>query len=292
MLNPNPAKFSLCSRLLLAPTSCLLVILSACAANTPTPANTEIPSTDTSTIETAANTPDAESAELQQQIAADFADQVVVPTYQQLVEKSAEFVAAIDTFTVEPTDANLAAAQEKWLETRQPWESSEAFAFGPAASLGYDGDLDDWPVNETDVEAVLASDDELTPEYIAGLQTTQKGFHAIELVLFGKDNDKTAADFGDRDLAYLKAATTAFDMTANELVKSWVEGVEGNPPYREVLATAGSSDNPAYPTTAAVVEEIVQGMLACLDEVGNEKIGVPLETKMCWNLRVASVIVL
>ncbi|MDJ0690252.1 MAG: imelysin family protein [Xenococcaceae cyanobacterium MO_188.B32] len=145
------------------------------------------------------------------------------------------------------------------------------FAFGPAASLGYDGDLDDWPVNETDLEAIINSNDSLTKEYVEGLQTTQKGFHTIELLLFGENNNKTAADFEPRKLDLLKVLTSTFQQSATDLAKSWTEGVEGNPPYREVLATAGDSDNPAYPTVDAAVEEIVQGILGCLDEVANEK---------------------
>ena len=93
------------------------------------------------------------------------------------------------------------------------------------------------------------------------------------------NNDKKAADFSNRELQLLKVLTVAFNQSAKDLTKSWVEGVEGKSPYREVLATAGDSSNPAYPTVQAAVEEIVQGMLGCLDEVANEKIGEPLETK-------------
>ena len=146
-------------------------------------------------------------------------------------------------------------------------------------SLGYDGDLDDWPVNKTDLEAIIKSNDRLTEDYIEGLQTTQKGFHTLELLLFGENNNRTVADFKPRNLDLLKALTSAFEQSANDLATSWTKGVAGNPPYREVLATAGNSDNPAYPTVNAAVEEIVQGILGCLDEVANEKIGEPLKTK-------------
>ena len=213
------------------------------------------------------------------QLVSAFADQVIVATYEELVARSAGLVESMNAFVSDPSEQTLQAAQEAWAATRFPWEQSEAFAFGPAESLGYDGDLDDWPVNESDVMAVINGGDELTSDYIATLQTTQKGFHAIEFILFGTDNDKTVEDFSERELAYLQAATIAFDQTANNLLQSWVEGVDGNPAYREVLATAGSSDNPAYLTANAGVEEILQGMLGCLDEVANVKIGEPLATK-------------
>ncbi|NJK41165.1 MAG: peptidase M75 [Acaryochloridaceae cyanobacterium SU_2_1] len=177
-----------------------------------------------------------------------------------------------------PDEGTLKAARKAWIETRVVWEQSEAFAFGPAGSLGYDGDLDDWPVNEVDVAAVLKDSKPITPELINSLQTTQKGFHTIELLLFGTNSNKVLP-FSPRELEYLKYLTLAFDQTAQNLKQSWVAGVQGKPAYQTVFATAGESQNSAYPTQKAAVEEIVQGIMGCLDEVGKEKIGVPLTAK-------------
>ncbi len=232
--------------------------------------------TSTSNNATTSQTPANDMTTL---VVSNFADQVVIPTYQQLVTEAGELSKAVNTFVETPTDETLKAAQNAWIAARSPWEQSEAFAFGPAESLGYDGDLDDWPVNETDVVAVINSNEELTPESVKKLQTTQKGFHTIEYLLFGLNNNKTAQDFSERELELVKVLTVAFNESTKNLVKSWQAGVAGNPPYREVLATAGNESNPAYPTQQAAVEEIVQGMLGCLDEVANEKIGKPLETK-------------
>jgi len=225
------------------------------------------------------NTSQAVSPDTTTLVVSHFADQVVIPTYQQLVQEAGELSKAVNGFVENPTEATLKTAQNAWVATRTPWERSEAFAFGPAESLGYDGDLDDWPVNETDVIAVINSQDEINVEFVKKLQTTQKGFHTIEYLLFGLDHQKTAQDFSERELKLLQNLTVAFNESANNLTKSWAEGVNGNPAYREVLATAGTNNNPAYPTAQAAVEEIIQGMLSCLDEVANEKIGKPLETK-------------
>ncbi len=237
-------------------------------------------STTAQTQENSATTiTNTQSNNLASAVVNDFADRVVIPTYQWLETEATELTKAVDAFVADPNNDTLQAAQQAWLATRNPWEQSEAFAFGPAESLGYDGDLDDWPVNETDVTAVLNSKDTFNPEYITGLQTTQKGFHTIELLLFGQDNNKTAADFNPRELELLQNLTVAFQQTAEDLTTSWTTGIEGNPPYREVLASAGDNSNPAYPTIDAAVEEIVQGMIGCLDEVANEKIGEPLKTQ-------------
>lgn len=221
----------------------------------------------------------SEAQALKLEIVTNFADNVIIPTYQELLEQANTLSQLVDTFVSNPNQANLQAARQAWIEARYPWEQSEAFAFGPADSLGYDGDLDDWPVNEVDVQGVLSSKEQMTLESIADLQTTQKGFHTIEFLLFGSDNDKQVEDFSASELLYLQLLATSFQNTSQELLKSWNEGVDGNPPYREVLVTAGNADNPSYLTVEAAFEEIIQGMIGCLDEVGNEKIGIPLEAK-------------
>jgi putative iron-regulated protein len=212
------------------------------------------------------------------QILVSFVDQVMIPTYEQLAEQSSQLVAAVNAFAAEPNESSLQTAREAWLEARSPWEQSEAFAFGPADSLGYDANLDDWPINQVDVRAVLDSQDALSEDYIDTLQTNQKGFHTIEFLLFGAANDKALSDFSPRELQYLQLVTTAFDQTANELLTSWTTGVDGNPPYRDEFVNAGEGSN-AYPTLQAAAAEIVQGIVSLLDELANAKIDEPLQTQ-------------
>lgn len=221
----------------------------------------------------------ADAHNLEKAVIVDFVDLVIIPTYDRLVGQAEVLKTTIDRFVANPTPQTLKSAQVAWLAARTPWEQSEAFAFGPAESLGYDGDLDDWPVNETDVSAILKSSDRLTSEYVTNLQTTEKGFHTIELLLFGSNNNKTVSDFSRRERELLKLLAEAFAATSRDLVTSWVDGIGSNPPYREVLITAGDRNNPAYLTQKAALEEIVQGTIGCLDEVANEKIGVPLTDK-------------
>lgn len=212
------------------------------------------------------------------QIITDFVDAVVVPNYEQLAEQSDALSTAIAAFVKAPTEETLTTARAAWLATRQPWEQSEAFAFGPAASLGLDAELDDWPLNEADVQAVLESDNALTPEHVASLQTSQKGFHAIAYLLFGTDADKPLDAFTDRELEYLAAIGPVFNQTATALLLSWTEGIDGFPAYRSEFVEAGE-DSGAYLSVQAAGEEIVQGILGLLDELGNVKIGEALETQ-------------
>ena len=119
---------------------------------------------------------------------------------------------------------------------------------------------------------MLESSDTLTPDYVSDLQTSQKGFHAIGFLLFGTDNDKKLADFTVREVAYLAAIAPVFDQTANDLLTSWTDGIQGYPSFRSEFVNAGAGSE-IYPTLQAAGEEIVQGIIGILDELGNVKIG-------------------
>ena len=212
-------------------------------------------------------------------IVEDYTSTVVLPTYQTLDEKAAGLKGAVDTFLDDSTQGNLDAARQAWIDSRTPWERSEAFLFGPVDSNGYDPALDSWPVNKTDLDGILTGGDELNEEYLANLDPAVKGFHTIEYLLFGEGGTKTPDDFTDREKTYLKLTTAELAGVATDLAKSWTEGVDGNQPYKAVFMTAGGSDNTAYPSLQSAGQQIVDGMAIIVDEVGNGKIADPYTEK-------------
>jgi predicted lipoprotein len=212
-----------------------------------------------------------------QEIVVDFADSVVVPTYAALDERMAALDVAADALVADPSDANLEAARAAWVATREPWEQSEGFLFGPVDSYGFDPALDSWPVNTTDLEAVLASNDALTQEYVANLQETQKGFHTIEYIVYGEGGTRTAADLDARELEYLAALTEEASRITGQLHAAWTDGIEGQGPYRDVLATAGEDGNTAFPSRRAAAQQILTAMSGICEEVATGKIAGPYD---------------
>jgi putative iron-regulated protein len=213
------------------------------------------------------------------QIVVDYADQVVIPTYELLAQRAAALDEAVIALAEETVDPNLEAAREAWVATRVPWEQSEGFLFGPVDAQGWDPAMDSWPLNRDDLEGVLASDNEITLEYVQNLQETQKGFHTIEYLLWGEDSEKTAEDLGDRELEYLLALTEELVLITESLATSWTEGVGDQAAYREVFTTAGEDSNTAYPSLNAAAQEILDGMSGICDEVANGKIADPYDAR-------------
>lgn len=204
----------------------------------------------------------------------DYTDGVVVSTYSLLAERLHALDDACKSLQSSPDQGNLDAARQAWVAARQPWEQSEAFLFGPVDANGFDPALDSWPVNRTDLDAVLASSDALTPDYVANLDPTLRGFHTAEYLIYGSGGSKAAAELTSRELEYLVAVTANMASVADQLVESWTNG---EAPYADILKGAG--ENTLYPSKQSAAEEIVRGMIGIADEVANGKIADPYDQK-------------
>jgi putative iron-regulated protein len=204
---------------------------------------------------------------------ADVPTKVILAThvdFEARVDALGDAVAALDAG---PTDGTLDAARDAWRAARRPWEQSEGFLFGPVTQ-GIDPSLDSWPVNQADLDAVLAGSATLTVTYVNGLEGTLKGFHTIEYLLFGTDGEKTAGDLTAREREYLVAVTGSLAASVTQLREAW-DPAAGD--YAAVVATAGASGNSVYTSQSQALQELVNGMIGICDEVGNGKISDPFD---------------
>jgi predicted lipoprotein len=205
----------------------------------------------------------------------DFANTVVLATYTDLDNKAGELLTAVKALAADTTQANLEQAQAAWKATRQPWEQSEAFLFGPVDTQGLDPALDSWPVNQVDLDAVLASGDPLTESSIDGLEDTLKGFHTVEYLIFRDGNQRKAADITSRELEYLVATTENLKAKTAQLRHAWDLTGEN---FAAEVANAGTSST-IYTSQKAAMQEMVNGMITIADEVANGKISDPFNER-------------
>ena len=141
-----------------------------------------------------------------------YTDNVVLPTYADLLADNTALNTAIRTLantageyqagTKTVADVNLAfkAAATQWITAREPWETSEAFLFGPVADKGLDPNMDSWPLDVDALKNTLSSGrfDNLTwegefdenDETIAAVQNV-RGFHTLEFLLFYNGTPRT-----------------------------------------------------------------------------------------------------
>jgi predicted lipoprotein len=199
---------------------------------------------------------------------------VIFATYQDLEAKAIALRTAVTALNATPNDANLTAARDAWRAARRPWEQSEGFLFGPVETQGIDPAIDSWPVNQVDLDAVLAGSATLNQAYIDGLEGTLKGFHTIEYLLFGTTGTKTAAQLTAREREYLVGTAASLAAAVTTLRTAW-DPAAGN--YAGTVATAGASGNAVYVSQSAAVQELINGMITICDEVANGKISDPFD---------------
>ncbi|MBN9673360.1 imelysin family protein [Roseibium aggregatum] len=155
--------------------------------------------------------------------------------YSDSLETAKTLKAAIDKLIAEPTEANLEAARAAWLESRNPYQQTEAYRFGNAIVDDWEGKVNAWPLDEGLIDYVDTSYGEESEENdlytanvianpsleIAGetvdateitaslledkLQEAGEveanvatGYHAIEFLLWGQDLNGTDAGAGAR----------------------------------------------------------------------------------------------
>ncbi len=202
----------------------------------------------------------------------DISNGIIIPTYKDMFERAQTLDSIVALLKISRTDDNLNAAKQAWRDARRPWEQSEAFLFGPVKTKGIDPRIDSWPLNKIDLDGVLASSAPLTKETIDQLESTQKGFHTIEYLLFGVNNSKQAKDFTNRELEYLTATTQSFKAAVFELWKSWDTSGDN---FGANLIKAGVAGSSIYTSQQTAVQEVVQGMIQICNEVANGKINDP-----------------
>ncbi len=213
---------------------------------------------------------------LKTEILQDAANKVITASYTDMASKAGELLTAATALAAEPTDDKLASCRNLWKSIRETWERSEAWLFGPVDVDKIDPRIDTWPVDFNELNDLLKSNQELNEAYIDGLNEEHdalKGFHPIEYLLWGKDGNKTAAQFTAREKEYLLGLTQNLEKLAKDVESSWKSG------YAALLATAGASGNTEFTSKRVAFETIVDGMSGICDEVANGKMKDPFEVQ-------------
>jgi len=210
-----------------------------------------------------------------------------------------EATVALENSQTDDNTTAIEAVQDAWKTARVSWESGEGFIFGPVESLGIDPAVDSWPLNTSDL-AYWTGVGIASNEAAAQLGNDVRGFHAIEYLIFGdgsSTNTRTSIPLAERQ--YLRAVTHAFKEQIALLADTWTTDGDpetaGNQEAYYVTFTEYGSDNEAYPSQYSVIEELLEGVIGIVDEVGNGKIADPfgessatsdvskVESQYSWN---------
>jgi len=212
------------------------------------------------------------NAALYAEVLGNDANNIIVQTYKDLNDNAIELETAIDALAANKTEANLSAVKAAWQATRQPWEQSESFLYGPIETEEIvDPAIDSWPVDVNAINTIINTPGAITATSLA-TNNDARGFHTIEYLVWGIDSNKTADQITPREIEFLQAAIEDVQNNTQKLYDAWRAG-GGN--YVHNFPDAGQGTS-IYPSQKSALTEFAQGLFGIADEVANGKIEEPL----------------
>lgn len=209
---------------------------------------------------------------LESEVLNDFVQKIALPQYSNLQAKSTAFNTAIVALNANPTDANLATARQGWRDARQGWEQCEGFLFGPVEDDNYDPQMDTWPVDNVQLDSLMASSNPLGLTDIQNLSTLSlRGFHPIEYILWGKGGGSTAVSITVREQQYMISLSADIVNNTTNLNNSWL--ASGSNFQNDVLNAGKGSGR--FKNRQEAFLAIAGAMIDICNEVGESKMAEP-----------------
>lgn len=242
------------------------------------------------------------------ELLANSADNVIFGIYEEQATQAQEMEDAVNALVDDPTSEKLQTARAEWVDTRIFWERSESALFGPVDSDGIDPRIDEWPLDESQLNQVLADEaGNIDEALIDNLPNNLRGFHVVEFLLWSdsdSSNDVDDPNAGQDSLdtvvtalannpdraEYLKQATIDLRQQSDILRDAWTPDSDN---FGSQLKTAGAEGNTTFASQSACVEQLIVAMITIADEVGAGKISDPfsqedpliVESKHSFNSR-------
>jgi predicted lipoprotein len=208
-------------------------------------------------------------------VARELTSEIIVPTYDEVVDRAAELTAAAHGLAAAPAQGTLDTLQDAWRAARVPWKQTDSFRFGPIAMQSLGVAIDQVPIDPVAIDTQLAGTATIDAAFVANLGANKKGFHAIEYLAFGADDAAVLAGLttdalAARRMAYLVACADDLAANAVTLRDAWVD-------YSAQIADPGA-DNMDFPTVKASIDALVNEIVFQAEVVADARLGKPSGT--------------
>lgn len=195
------------------------------------------------------------------------ADNLIIPAYQAIQVDLDKLNISAASFVDNPTESTLAQVQMDFEAAYLSWQRVAPFEFGPAEEVLLRSNLNNFPVNEEEVEQNISSGsyDFNQPD------TYDKGFPALDYLLFGVGDDAAAIiekytthNFANNFQDYLMAVVVDMQTRMASVVTNWATGGYRNSFTRNTGTAAGTS-----------LSLIINNLNQHYELIKRNKIGVP-----------------
>lgn len=206
---------------------------------------------------------DTDTAYNRQLLLTNFAENIITPRWEKMQLSTDSLAKAITTFKQNPSQANLANCQKKWVSTYTQWQYCNSFNFGPGEKqiLGtVNENIGTWPIKVNTVEErVIAGDFNFSD-----FRRDSRGLLTVEYLLFSNgavDSFTTSTNTAKR-FAFLEGVTKDVKKWVDDNTREWKT-------YKTTfIENTGKS---AGSSTSVLYNEFVKNFEA----LKNFKIGVP-----------------
>ncbi len=220
------------------------------------------------------------TTDIRHEVLHEIGENVILPIYHDMDEKGNALLAAIRAFRANPSVATRDAARAAWITARSPFETAEAFEFGPIKEPppGLKPLVDSWPITttgENSIESYITDSSNFTKEKVANYPLDVRGFHAIEFILWGDADNGILPRMDANALHFLEAVTEVVVDGMSKIHDAWDAG-GGN--YIRELNEFGIDKGRVYNTVNDALLAVNRGAWHIAEELYDEYLADPINT--------------
>ncbi len=198
---------------------------------------------------------------------ANWADNIIIPAYENYVSSLESLDAAAKTFEMTPTIQHLESLRASWLNAYLAWQSVSMFEIGKAEEITLRHFTNVFPVNAADLDETIAGG---TFSLESVNKQDEQGLPALDYLINGLGSDQETVDIFLQETAesnhgeYLVALTGRLSTLTNEVLTDWNSG------YRDTFVTADGSE------ATSSVNKMVNDLLFYFEKhLRAGKVGIP-----------------
>lgn len=199
-------------------------------------------------------------------------DNLIIPGYNVLAERSTILKAAAEAFQESPTLENLHTLRERWLEAYLSYQMVAFYNFGPADEFFLNTSVNTFPTSKSEVDANIASG---SYDLQAVSSNDAKGFSALDYLLYGlaSDDETILTYYTSHEAAvnykqYVVDVTSNMVTKANQVSEKW-SASGGN--YKSTFISRTGND------VGSSVGMLINAAVQYLErDLRDNKIGIPL----------------
>lgn len=194
---------------------------------------------------------------------ANWADNIIIPSYQNYTAKVISLSDKAAAFTASPNVTSLGEVKTAWLDAYIAYQYVSMYDFGKASDMFLKQTANTYPANVTNIQANIASG---SYNLNSSAQFSSQGFPAIDYLINGIGNDtETIAYYSNANATnFLIAITTQLKNTAQTVTNDWTSG------YRDTYVNNNGN------SVTSSVNKTANNFIENLEkDVRSGKLGIP-----------------